>query len=149
MTDKTAIDALKKICSIETGTWDNPVPFSKLYHEAKGIATEALAAIEAEKPDEHDIETLVESICEPGSELWSGETSDLDGEWEIYPDNEAIGEAIKSYAESYHAEHCKACDWNKNCDNCGWTETRTGYGCQNHEVTECLPGKRKGWKQNV
>lgn len=27
----------------------------------------------------------------------------------IYPDNEAIGEAIKSYAESYHAEQCKAC----------------------------------------
>ena len=48
------------------------------------------------------LDALVDNICEPESCLWTGEISDYDGEWIVYPDPELIKEAITGYAKAYY-----------------------------------------------
>jgi hypothetical protein len=48
---------------------------------------------------QYDLDTLVDTICEPGSILWDSETSDLDGEQIIYPSDIAIKNAIKDLVD--------------------------------------------------
>jgi hypothetical protein len=60
-----------------------------------------------EEEMEMSIDELVDNICECGSSLWTGETSDSDGRWIPYPDPEAIKEAIQRFAKAYAAQKVK------------------------------------------
>jgi len=111
MNDKTAIEkareALVEIANQEVGTWDKPVPFSVLYRRSVDIAREALAALDAEKPgeDAREVARIVHEECFVDiSQTTSTPSRSLI--WDI----DTAAHVVKSFAASYHAEQCKACN---------------------------------------
>jgi hypothetical protein len=102
MTDKTAIE---KIRSLKRNAENDMPEYDYGWDAALDKATEALAAIEAEKPAE-DAEEVAISIAN----LFSAYTL---RNGKHLPASVEAAQLLVNFAESYHAEQCQICKHNE------------------------------------